>query len=346
MKATEPVPDIYAATGNRVDSRAGRCCLACRTATSSAAARLAAELTGGRGTCILPCGPPSGPRRQPPRGPERARRTRPQTVPPPGTRRRAARAGAPPWSAAGATRRRTRIRPVSRQDPRQLRRAASTAAHRPAGGVLASPATKNGAGGSSRRPSRGRDACPRGPGAERTDQDAQADHRMAGNRSRNGSGLDNQRSNLRPATKAQNNHNQRPYAVSSSRYKGVTWHRKVGKWLALQAHHNAAGPNWRPTAAKPPALNQPHPEPGRTIQPRSTPRPGKPGRCRMNAWLRPSMPGFRPGRPGAPERERRRPCGCLSDPAVFGHACGERPPRRPSTPSCGRPGCLICGGAA
>ena len=45
-------------------------------------------------------------------------------------------------------------------------------------------------------------------------------------------GLNNQRSNLRPATKAQNNHNQGPQAGTSSRYKGVTWHRKVKKWQA------------------------------------------------------------------------------------------------------------------
>jgi AP2 domain len=45
-------------------------------------------------------------------------------------------------------------------------------------------------------------------------------------------GLNNQRSNLRPATCAQNNHNQRPRAGHSSQYKGVTWHSKRGKWQA------------------------------------------------------------------------------------------------------------------
>jgi len=45
-------------------------------------------------------------------------------------------------------------------------------------------------------------------------------------------GLNNQRSNLREATTAQNNHNQRPRIAGSSRYKGVTWHRQVGKWQA------------------------------------------------------------------------------------------------------------------
>lgn len=49
---------------------------------------------------------------------------------------------------------------------------------------------------------------------------------------RNGNGLDNQRSNLRPATAAQNNHNQRSHIGSSSQYKGVTWYSRYGKWMA------------------------------------------------------------------------------------------------------------------
>jgi hypothetical protein len=48
----------------------------------------------------------------------------------------------------------------------------------------------------------------------------------------NGDGLDNRRSNLRPATPAQNNYNQRPHRGKSSRYKGVTWHKKCRKWQA------------------------------------------------------------------------------------------------------------------
>lgn len=49
---------------------------------------------------------------------------------------------------------------------------------------------------------------------------------------RNGDGLDNQRSNLRPATAAQNNHNQRPWPGHSSRFKGVSWHRSRRRWQA------------------------------------------------------------------------------------------------------------------
>jgi hypothetical protein len=48
----------------------------------------------------------------------------------------------------------------------------------------------------------------------------------------NSNGLDNRRSNLRAASVAENNHNQRPHALHSSRYKGVTWHRGLGKWQA------------------------------------------------------------------------------------------------------------------
>ena len=46
----------------------------------------------------------------------------------------------------------------------------------------------------------------------------------------NGNGLDNRESNLRPATRSQNAMNQ-PKRLGTSRFKGVSWHRKSGKWL-------------------------------------------------------------------------------------------------------------------
>lgn len=48
----------------------------------------------------------------------------------------------------------------------------------------------------------------------------------------NHNGLDNRRANLRPASTAQNAHNERPQIGTSSKYKGVTWHKRVGKWQA------------------------------------------------------------------------------------------------------------------
>lgn len=47
-----------------------------------------------------------------------------------------------------------------------------------------------------------------------------------------GDGLNNQRSNLRPANSAQNRHNQRPKRGSSSRFKGVSWNKSARKWQA------------------------------------------------------------------------------------------------------------------
>lgn len=46
-------------------------------------------------------------------------------------------------------------------------------------------------------------------------------------------GLNNQRYNLRPANTAENSYNQRPQLGSSSRFKGVTWHKKCRKWQAV-----------------------------------------------------------------------------------------------------------------
>ena len=47
----------------------------------------------------------------------------------------------------------------------------------------------------------------------------------------NGNGLDNRRSNLRIATRAQNNRNQRPRKGGTSIYKGVSWDWRNTKWL-------------------------------------------------------------------------------------------------------------------
>ena len=48
----------------------------------------------------------------------------------------------------------------------------------------------------------------------------------------NGNGLDNRRSNLRPATNGQNMRNRRPNINHSSQYKGVQWAPNCGKWRA------------------------------------------------------------------------------------------------------------------
>lgn len=46
----------------------------------------------------------------------------------------------------------------------------------------------------------------------------------------NHNGLDNRRENIRVASHAQNRHNARPRVNSSSRYKGVSFHRRDKKW--------------------------------------------------------------------------------------------------------------------
>lgn len=48
----------------------------------------------------------------------------------------------------------------------------------------------------------------------------------------NGNGLDNRRSNLRPATRAQNCANMRRSKANTSGYKGVSWHKGGRKWHA------------------------------------------------------------------------------------------------------------------
>ena len=48
----------------------------------------------------------------------------------------------------------------------------------------------------------------------------------------NGDGLDNRRSNLRLCTQEQNLANRRPMKGGSSKYKGVCWVTRLGKWVA------------------------------------------------------------------------------------------------------------------
>jgi hypothetical protein len=50
-------------------------------------------------------------------------------------------------------------------------------------------------------------------------------------------GLNNQRYNLRPATKAQNNRNKRSIPGSTSQYKGVSWLRSKRIWVAAIRHN-------------------------------------------------------------------------------------------------------------
>ena len=49
---------------------------------------------------------------------------------------------------------------------------------------------------------------------------------------RDGDGLNNQRYNLRPATRAQNMWNRKPNKKGSSKHKGVGWHKQHQKWVA------------------------------------------------------------------------------------------------------------------
>ncbi len=47
-----------------------------------------------------------------------------------------------------------------------------------------------------------------------------------------GDGLNNQRRNLRICTRAENQRNRRIYDDSVSGYKGISWHKRLGKWRA------------------------------------------------------------------------------------------------------------------
>ncbi len=48
----------------------------------------------------------------------------------------------------------------------------------------------------------------------------------------NGISLDNRRGNLRETTYVKNNRNSRSRVGSSSKYLGVSWHKRSGKWMA------------------------------------------------------------------------------------------------------------------
>lgn len=52
-----------------------------------------------------------------------------------------------------------------------------------------------------------------------------------------GDGLNNRRSNLRVATKGENNINRGMQKNNSTGFKGVFWHRQRAKWMAQIGHH-------------------------------------------------------------------------------------------------------------
>lgn len=57
---------------------------------------------------------------------------------------------------------------------------------------------------------------------------------------KNGNGLDNQRRNLRICTHSQNCCNSRKHRGTTSKYKGVVWHKRTAKWHA-QANFGGHG---------------------------------------------------------------------------------------------------------
>ncbi len=68
----------------------------------------------------------------------------------------------------------------------------------------------------------------------------------------NGDGLDNRRSNLRPATPSQNLQNTRRPVSNSSGYKGVGFHKASGRWRAyigIQGRQTSLGYHESPEAA-------------------------------------------------------------------------------------------------
>jgi AP2 domain len=57
----------------------------------------------------------------------------------------------------------------------------------------------------------------------------------------NRNGLDNRRFNLRFATHHQNTFNSTKRKNTSSKYKGVTWHSQIGKWMAQIQNKKVCG---------------------------------------------------------------------------------------------------------
>lgn len=57
---------------------------------------------------------------------------------------------------------------------------------------------------------------------------------------KNGNGLDNQRHNLRECLRIHNQRNRRKQVnPTSSPFKGVSWHKKLGKWVAYIGTNNS-----------------------------------------------------------------------------------------------------------
>lgn len=54
---------------------------------------------------------------------------------------------------------------------------------------------------------------------------------------KDGNGMNNTRHNLRPCNHAQNQCNRQPKANGSSRFKGVSWHKRAAKWVAIIRQH-------------------------------------------------------------------------------------------------------------